>query len=126
VWRTPILLLGFLAASACRGDVGPQTSRTPTISPSTFTRVLSDLVAARVEVLPDTVEYRNRREAILRDAGVTAGEVRSFLEAHGQDADLMARIYHRAAVRLDTLAARHLEPAPPPAASTLSPRDSTP
>ncbi|HUP01244.1 MAG TPA: hypothetical protein VM737_06980 [Gemmatimonadota bacterium] len=108
---TLILLLALLFAAACEG-----VSRSPDseamIPPATFARLLAELVAARVETLPDTVRYQTRRAAILQEAGVTAADLRRFVEARGGDGDLMAAVYRVTAVRLDTLAARRtLSPA---------------
>ena len=110
-----VLLIGALSCSGERRAVERET----TIPAETFVRVLSDLVAARVEALPDTADYHDRRAEILQAAGITGSDLRRFVEIRGGNADLMAAVYRIAAARLDSLAARQTR-SPGPATPTRS------
>lgn len=103
--RFALLTLACGLAPACGGDISAPRVQ-PGIAPATFARVLGDLVLARVETLPDTAAYQRQRKAILREADVSTLDLYRFVESQGGDSDLMATIYQRAEVRLDTLAVR--------------------
>lgn len=99
-----ILLLAALAAPiACSEELAPPEPARSTIGTAVFARTLSDLVVARIELLPDTAAYARRAAEILDRNGVTPGELRSFVETHGQDDDRMTGIYARVSARLDSL-----------------------
>jgi hypothetical protein len=97
----------FLAALAlacsCSEELPPPEPDRPTIEERTFTAALSDLVVARIQLLPDTASYTRRVTEILREHGVSEDEMRTFVESHGEDDDLMTRTYARVSARLDTL-----------------------
>lgn len=97
------LLVALAFACACSEELAPPEPALPTIDARTFTSALSDLVVARVQLLPDTASYTRRAVEILREHGVTEEEMRTFVEGHGQDDDLMTRTYSRVSARLDTL-----------------------
>ncbi len=100
----PRALLAALAfAWACSEELPPPEPDRPTIDERTFTATLSDLVVARVQLLPDTAAYSRRAAEILREHGVSEEEMRTFAEVQGQDDDLMTRAYARVSARLDTL-----------------------
>ncbi|HET6361505.1 MAG TPA: hypothetical protein VFH11_05550 [Gemmatimonadota bacterium] len=100
----PCALLAALAfASSCSEELPPPEPAGPTIEERTFTRALSDLIVARIQLLPDTAAYARRAEEILREHGVSEKELRTFVEVHGQNDDLMTRAYGRVSARLDTL-----------------------
>lgn len=99
--RAFVAALAF--ASSCSEELPPPEPDRPTIDQRTFTAALSDLVVARIQLLPDTASYTRRATEILREHGVTEEEMRSFVESHGQDDDLMTRTYARVSARLDTL-----------------------
>ncbi len=99
------LLLALVATitAACRRDVSPPTPPPGTLSPALYERVLSDLVVARIDLLPDTAAWRARREEILARHRVTPDELRRFAEAYGPDDDVMTAIYARVGARVDSL-----------------------
>ena len=100
----PILLLAVLAALfACSEELPPPPPDRPSIEPAVFTRVLSDLVVARIDLLPDTTAFERRTAEILERNGVSAEDLRGFVQAHGQNDDLMTGIYARVSARLDSL-----------------------
>ncbi len=106
--RRPILLsCAVLAAGAlafsCSEELAPPEPDRPTIDERTFTRALSDLVVARIRLLPDTAAYARRAEELLRENGVSEEELRTFVDVHGQNDDAMTRAYARVSARLDTL-----------------------
>lgn len=77
-----------------------------TIGDRQFTRIFGDLIVARIETLPDTAAYRERRSQILENAGLTEEDIRAFVDAHGRDSDRMAEVYRRVRARIDTLSIR--------------------
>jgi hypothetical protein len=100
----PRALLAALAfAWACSEELPPPEPDRPTIDERTFTATLSDLVVARIQLLPDTAAYTQRAADILREHGVSEEDLRTFAEVHGQDDDRMTRSYARVSARLDTL-----------------------
>lgn len=113
------LLLALAFAPACSEELPPPAPDRPTIDERTFTETLSDLVVARIQLLPDTASYSRRADQILREHGVTEEEMRAFVEARGQDDDLMTRAYGRVSARLDTLF-----PIVPPGATEAAPTNS--
>lgn len=102
--RIPALLILGLLVAGCGKDAPPPEEAG--IPAATFTEVLAELSVARVELLPDTAAYRARRAAILIRAGVTAADMRDFVDRHGGDADLMSEIYERVGARLDSAGQR--------------------
>ena len=88
---------------ACSEEVPPPEPDRPTIDAPTFTAALADLVVARIELLPDTAAYENRAQEILRRHDVRGEELRTFVEVHGQNDDVMTRAYARVEARLDSL-----------------------
>ncbi len=104
--RKPILLLLLIGILAdCARDT-PQEPASTTIDPATFAEVLSELTVARIEALPDTALYRQRRSEILRRAGVTERDLREFAAARGGDSDLMSEVYERMGASIDSSAQR--------------------
>ncbi|HYO47606.1 MAG TPA: hypothetical protein VEY33_13050 [Gemmatimonadota bacterium] len=97
------LLAGLASASACSEELAPPEPDRQTIDAGTFTGALSDLVVARIELLPDTGAYERRSEEILRGHSVSEEELRAFVQVHGQNDDLMTQAYARVAARLDSL-----------------------
>jgi hypothetical protein len=97
------LLVALAFASSCSEELQPPEPDRPTIDERTFTATLSDLVVARVQLLPDTASYTRRAQEILREHDVSREEMRTFAEVHGQNDDRMTRAYARVSARLDTL-----------------------
>jgi hypothetical protein len=97
------LLAALAFASSCSEELPPPEPDRPTIDERAFTAAFSDLVVARIRLLPDTTGYTLRAGEILREHGVTEEELRTYVEVHGQDDDRMTRIYGRVSARLDTL-----------------------
>lgn len=99
-----LALLSVLAsAAACSEELAPPESDRQTIDAGTFTAALSDLVVARIELLPDTAAYERRSEEILRGHGVSEDGLRTFVQVHGQNDDVMTRTYATVGARLDSL-----------------------
>lgn len=105
--RRPLLLAAGVLFAACGADLDPSPPSEPTLPPATFAQVFSDLIVARVDALPDTAAYRERRETIYRRYGVTGADLERFAAAYGAHDALMAEIYRRVSIRLDTLFGRH-------------------
>jgi len=97
-----IVLLAALAA-ACSEELPPPAPDRPTIDAGTFASAMSDLVVARIEILPDSLAYRARAAEILGAHGISEGDLRTFVQVHGQNDDLMTRAYARVEARLDSL-----------------------
>ena len=97
------LLVALACASACSEELPPPEPDRPTIDERTFTAALSDMVVARIQLLPDTAAYTRRVEEILREHGVSEDDLRTFVEVRGQNDDVMTRTYARVSARLDTL-----------------------
>jgi hypothetical protein len=97
------ILAALALACSCSEELPPPRPDRPTIDERRFTAALSDLVVARIQLLPDTASYTRRATEILREHGVTEEEMRSFVEIRGQDDDVMTRSYARVSARLDTL-----------------------
>lgn len=120
-----VLLIALAFATSCSEELQPPEPDRPTIDERTFTATLSDLVVARIQLLPDTASYSRRAEEILREHDVSREEMRTFVEVHGQNDDRMTRAYGRVSARLDTLF-----PIAPPGTEqhepTGSPGDSVP
>ena len=68
--------------------------------------VMGELAVARIEALPDSASYRQRRAEILRRAGVTEEDLRRFAAVRGSDPDLVREVYERIGARVDSHAQR--------------------
>ncbi|MGH7557400.1 MAG: hypothetical protein ACREMD_06425 [Gemmatimonadota bacterium] len=101
-----ISLLVLVGGLATCGRDAPREPSPATIDPATFAAVLGELAVARIEALPDTTLYRQRRSEILRRAGVTEQELRVFAAARGGDPELMSDLYERVGARIDSHAQR--------------------
>ena len=97
------LLAALSCVLGCSEELPPPEPDRPTIDERPFTATLSDLVVARIQLLPDTAAYTRRAEEILREHGVSEDDLRTFVEVHGQNDDRMTRAYARVSARLDTL-----------------------
>src|SRR5687768_18180544 len=93
------LLVALAVASSCSEELPPPEPDRPTIDERTFTTTLSDLVVARIQLLPDTTAYTGRAAEVLREHGVSEQEMRTFVEIHGQNDDVMTRAYARVSAR---------------------------
>lgn len=121
----PRALLAALAfAFSCSEELPPPEPDRPTIEERAFTAALSDLVVARIQLLPDTAAYARRAGEILREHGVTEEELRTYVDVHGQNDDRMARVYARVSARLDTLFPIVQPGAGPPAVADPGAEDS--
>lgn len=96
-------LAAGVAASGCSEELAPPEPDRPTIRAERFGAALSDLVVARIEIMPDTAAYEQRLEEILRRHEVSREEMRAFVEVHGQNDDLVTGAYARVSARLDSL-----------------------
>jgi hypothetical protein len=100
----PTLGLALLCTVVgCSEELAPPAPDQPTIEPATFSRTLSDLVLARIELMPDTAAYEWRVGQILDRNQVSVEDLRTFVQVRGQDDDLMTGIYARVSARLDSL-----------------------
>lgn len=101
-----VILVALLSAGSMGCDDRSEPPVAPTtISSRTFTQVFLELVAARIEMLPDTAAYRSRRSAILAHFEVSADDLERFAATHGSDTDFMAGLYRQIRVRVDSLSA---------------------
>lgn len=97
-------------ALLCAGSMGCDDRSEPPVAPTTissrtFAQVVSELVVARIETLPDTAAYRSRRSAILAHFDVAADDLERFAAVHGSDTDFMAGLYRQVRGRVDSLSA---------------------
>lgn len=99
--RTFVLLAAL--ATACSEELPPPEPDRPTIDAGTFAHAMSELVVARIEILPDSAAYRARAAEILGAHGVTEEDLQTFVQVHGQNDDLVMRAYARVEARLDSL-----------------------
>lgn len=99
--RTLVLLAGL--GVACSEELPPPAPEGPTIDAGTFASAVSDLVVARIEILPDSAAYRARAAEILGAHGISEADLRTFVRVHGQNDDLVTRAYARVEARLDSL-----------------------
>ncbi|MGH7570404.1 MAG: hypothetical protein ACREMK_00985 [Gemmatimonadota bacterium] len=104
--HTTISLLALVGVLATCGRGAPQEPSPTTIDPATFAAVLGELAVARIEALPDTTLYRQRRSEILERAGVTEQDLREFAAARGGDPDVMSEVYERVGASIDSHAQR--------------------
>lgn len=98
--------LGFAllcTVAGCSEELAPPAPDRPTIAPATFSRTLSELVLARIELMPDTAAYEWRVGEILDRNQVSVEDLRTFVQVRGQDDNLMTGIYARMSARLDSL-----------------------
>jgi hypothetical protein len=102
-FRTIALVTVLAAAAGCSEELAPPEPDRQTIDAGTFASAMSDLVVARVEMLPDSAAYRARAAEILDAHGISEADLRTFAEVHGQNDDLMSGAYARIEARLDSL-----------------------
>lgn len=102
-FRTIALFTALAAASACSEELAPPEPDRSTIDAGRFASAMSDLVVARIEILPDSAAYRARAAEILKAHGISEEDLRTFADVHGQNDDLMSGAYARIEARLDSL-----------------------
>ena len=103
-YRLILVVLLSAGAIGCVDRSEPPVVRT-TISSRTFAQVVSELVVARIQTLPDTAAYRSRRGAILAHFDISPDDLERFAAVHGSDTDFMAGVYRQVRVRVDSLSA---------------------
>ena len=103
VFRRLVVLAAIVSLAGCSEELPPPEPDRQTIGVERFGAVLSDLVVARIEVMPDTAAYDRRLEEILQRHDVSREELRGFVQAHGQNDDLITGAYARVDARLDSL-----------------------
>jgi hypothetical protein len=101
--RALVVIAAIASAAGCSEELPPPEPDRQTIGVERFSAALSDLIVARIEIMPDTAAYDRRLEEILQRHDVSREELRSFVEVHGQNDDLITGAYARAAARLDSL-----------------------
>ncbi len=102
--RLPLATLLLLAAlPGCGQDLEPHDGGGSAIAPATFVQILETLSTARAETHPDTALYARRRAEILASHQVTEADLIRFTEVHGRNDELLAPIYQRVGIRLDSL-----------------------
>jgi hypothetical protein len=92
-----LLLLPLLLAGGCRSDAGATG-----ISDERFIDVVVQLRRAAHETRDEPAAYAARRDAILREAGVTEEQLRAYVDVRGRDIDHMAQIWDSINTRLAT------------------------
>ncbi|MBW3661328.1 MAG: hypothetical protein KY397_06825 [Gemmatimonadetes bacterium] len=97
-------LAALLLLGACGSDVDPPEPTGTSLRPDSFRRVLVELTVARLEALPDTQAWEERRGEILERYGVTAGDLRAFVEAWGRNDEVMEGIYRSVGAAIDSVA----------------------
>lgn len=106
--RTPIplacLLLLALAIGGCGEEVEPSRPDADAIPRDSFRAVMVELAVSRIEALPDTQAWIDRRRAILDRHGVSADDLRAFVEAYGRHDEVMESIYRDLDASLDSIA----------------------
>lgn len=102
----PLIVALALIVLACTSELEPPAQRENTISTAVFTRTMTALAIARAETHPDTAAFEARREAILENHGVSADDLRRFARSHGDDDDVMMRVYDRMRAAIDSLYGR--------------------
>lgn len=102
-FRTIALLTALAAASACSEELAPPEPDRSTIDAGRFTSAMSDLVVARIEMLPDSAAYRARAAEILKAHEISEEDLWTFADVHGQNDDMMSGAYARIEARLDSL-----------------------
>jgi hypothetical protein len=73
-----------------------------------------ELRRAANEAAGDTAAFAARREQILLDAGVTEEQLHAYVEAHGRNAEYMARIWETINTRLSDIEEQPLDAESPP------------
>jgi hypothetical protein len=101
--RALVVLAAIASVAGCSEELPPPEPDRQTIGVERFSAALSDLVVARIEIMPDTVAYDRRLEEILQRHGVSREDLRTFVEVHGQNDDLITSAYAGVAARLDSL-----------------------
>lgn len=101
--RSARLLVLVVLLAGCGRDIDPPRPDRSTIRPATYAAVMSELMVARAELLPDSAAYGERQAEILARHGVTAAQIRAFADAYGHNEDIMLAVYRLARARLDTL-----------------------
>lgn len=101
--RLWLVALAGIACATCSEELAPPEPDRETIGVERFRGVLSDMVVARIEIMPDTAAYERRLAEILRQHDVSPDELRGFVEVHGQNDDLVSGVYAQVAARLDSL-----------------------
>lgn len=92
--RALVVVLGFVVA-ACAGD-----GSTVGLSDERFIETMVELRRAAITVGPDTVQFEQRRQAILKEQGVTEDELRTYVEANSRDLYHMAAVWDSISTRL--------------------------
>jgi hypothetical protein len=92
-----ILLLVLLATLGCRRE-----DVTTGIADEHFIEVVVQLRRAAAETRGTDAAFAARRDAILREAGITEDQLRAYVEAHGRDIDHMAEVWDSINARLST------------------------
>lgn len=102
-----IALAGTLVPVACT-RIEPETERRPTISEDVFVEAM---IALRTSFALDDqgVLAPGASDAILQDMGLAPEQLETFVEVHGGNVPLMADIWSRIEVAVDSAAGRTLQ-----------------
>jgi len=92
--RAMVVVLGFVVA-ACAGD-----GSTVGLSDERFIEAMVELRRAAMTAGSDTVQFEQRRQAILNEQGVTEDELRRYVEANSRDLYHMAAVWDSISTRL--------------------------
>lgn len=105
-WTPPLLCALLLAAVvACGSEVEPSKPSVATMPRDSFRTVIIELATSRIEALPDTQAWIERRREILDRHGVSAGDLQRFVDAYGHHDEMMESIYRELGAVLDSIAA---------------------
>lgn len=105
-WTIPLLCPLLLAAVvACGNEVEPSQPSIATIPSDSFQAVIIELATSRIEALPDTQAWIERRREVLDRHGVSAEDLQAFVEAYGGHDEVMEPIYRKLGATLDSIEA---------------------
>ncbi len=98
----PLLLA---AVVACGNEVEPSKPSVAAIPSDSFQAVIVELATSRIDALPDTQAWIERRREVLDRHGVSAEDLQTFVTAYGGHDEVMESIYRELGAALDSIEA---------------------